>query len=712
MRPQPDLDIGRINRFLRPLRNRCAALASLAATPHPSTSSTCPVTYSTHSSVGSNTPPLSILPHPDTLRVRVHFEKTGPEMLELSRKIYAVRDSFKDVVLKVQASSDSLLGSQQSDHRQSATTLSAICATIVGMNIPNESITTIDSTQVLPDLSDELYEAVPLPYRGWTVLSHALNLILETCQHHPTLLSVLLDVALSHDLPREAHVLLHELLSVATYPRPGSQTSPPLCHPSHSTFLSELRDRWSSSGRQDSDFLRILLDVLEDNTNVEVWTSRAMHNIMRNNNMNFSYFMFFTAHLYEIFLVVRKKASSRGTHHKEVEQVDFSTVNRRLNKWLCLSHDRCCSLDPTLHVSESVYYFLARIWFNSFASDDAMSTADIDNSIVQLGTAWLASFSSHSSPSQVTTVVNTLHTITPQTSTYSTYVRSLYHNHELAECRQHFNKSADLLRSKGLLRLEACLWASALRHAEDPTNEYLFSGQLDDLKRHRRELIDLVDQAESRCFGTGTVPAQSCHIVDFYTKIIDQTPEAKDRTTRLACEWEWEPVIGCWIRKADCPTSARKKPRIDLHGLLPRVFGRAVNDRRSRHSAPLAKAMQCPSPIRTIQSPLLRRYSTSGGFKQCTSERREEDVAARRRLSGFSSLLTNALSNRTSVHANASQETPRRVPPHSTWHTDSARQAALPFMDSPQTPWASHVPSDDILDLFAYDRSSSPIRPR
>jgi len=134
-----------INRLLRPLRNRCVAFAMSKNPPPP------PRTYSTTRSdpVHVDVPPLSILHPPDKLGTRIHFEKHALDVLDLSRKIYAVRDSFRDILFKMPNISPAPTESPTS------ASLVAICSVVLGQNIDCDA-----------DDADEIYEAVPMQYRG------------------------------------------------------------------------------------------------------------------------------------------------------------------------------------------------------------------------------------------------------------------------------------------------------------------------------------------------------------------------------------------------------------------------------------------------------------------------------------------------------------------------------------------------------------------
>ena len=166
-----DLSTSHINRLLRPLRNRCNNLAAFS-----STAARLPTIHATYSSRAtrnarvfnsnreSEVPPLSILQPPQTIRSQIHLDQTCVSNLELSQKLYAVRDSFRDLVVKTATR----LGSMPARDRWSITSLSAMCSIIVGENIhPDFNTDTSDGMEEeeLIDAINDIYEAVPLQYR-------------------------------------------------------------------------------------------------------------------------------------------------------------------------------------------------------------------------------------------------------------------------------------------------------------------------------------------------------------------------------------------------------------------------------------------------------------------------------------------------------------------------------------------------------------------
>ena len=166
----------RINRLFRPLRAKCSALADFTP-PRSQTKPHVSITYSRNSRAVSRTasadhdaPPLAILQPPETLGSRIHLDRTSLDNVQLSRKIYEVRDAFRSLVQAV-------LGADTTNARRDAPTirsLAALCAAVVGENIQNEIIARQaeledaledPSSNIATETQEELYEAVPSHHR-------------------------------------------------------------------------------------------------------------------------------------------------------------------------------------------------------------------------------------------------------------------------------------------------------------------------------------------------------------------------------------------------------------------------------------------------------------------------------------------------------------------------------------------------------------------
>lgn len=170
-----DLSVTRINRLLRPLRNKCGQLAS--STPSSSRRSRAnPITYASNSAAtqwqSDDHPPLLILQTPQHLVSRVHLDRHSLGNLDLSRKIYAVVDAFRNLL---QAS----FGVERDKAEKSSfLSLTDLCAAVVGEHVQAEiewSAREKEEDDMEEDaereIVEDIYESVPSQFRRFVHLS-------------------------------------------------------------------------------------------------------------------------------------------------------------------------------------------------------------------------------------------------------------------------------------------------------------------------------------------------------------------------------------------------------------------------------------------------------------------------------------------------------------------------------------------------------------
>jgi hypothetical protein len=157
-----ELSVSRINRLLRPLRNKCAILAS--ATSRPS-GSAAPITYGSGSSQlleARAPPPLDVLRDPKLVISRAHQESRSLDTV--ARQIHAITNAYRNVV---QAS----LPAGLNGSRRNVLALTDICAASVGWGLKAEVVQCLATLEGEPDeakemaLVDELYESIPGRFR-------------------------------------------------------------------------------------------------------------------------------------------------------------------------------------------------------------------------------------------------------------------------------------------------------------------------------------------------------------------------------------------------------------------------------------------------------------------------------------------------------------------------------------------------------------------
>ena len=167
-----ELTTSKVNRQFRTLRSKCAALATLTVAPsRPAVS----VTYGSSSRTitrkpldDEDAPPLAILQSLDKLGSRLHFDRAIVENMQLSKRIYEVRDAFKNIV-------QSTFGAEKdvAEEPSTVTPLSSICARLVGEHIQSEMDASLEACSdaegredvIRNSVMDDLYEQVPSLYR-------------------------------------------------------------------------------------------------------------------------------------------------------------------------------------------------------------------------------------------------------------------------------------------------------------------------------------------------------------------------------------------------------------------------------------------------------------------------------------------------------------------------------------------------------------------
>lgn len=160
-----EFSIPRINRLLRPLRNKCAIMASSTTSSQPSSAAPVTITYESTSSNLSRVPPsLDILRDPKLLISRAHLESRSLDAA--ARQIYAVTDAYRNVV-------QAALTSDLDGSCCGVLSLADMCAATVGRNLQSEvgkGLAALDGEideALEMTLSSERYESVPMHYRRY-----------------------------------------------------------------------------------------------------------------------------------------------------------------------------------------------------------------------------------------------------------------------------------------------------------------------------------------------------------------------------------------------------------------------------------------------------------------------------------------------------------------------------------------------------------------
>jgi len=192
------LTTSRIHRILRPLKTKCAGLASIVASAGGNPTGGVRITYGSRgrisrtnsssflSSNSDEQPPLVILPPPEQMhhsKSTSQYDSTGKQ-LALSRNIYGIRDAFRNVInaafggasdeLHTRSSAFSAVAVDNvaSSSKRRVVSLTGLCAIVVGKELGagqegdrDDEESTDDEEEEATRWVDEIYEEVPFHVR-------------------------------------------------------------------------------------------------------------------------------------------------------------------------------------------------------------------------------------------------------------------------------------------------------------------------------------------------------------------------------------------------------------------------------------------------------------------------------------------------------------------------------------------------------------------
>ncbi|KAA1475178.1 hypothetical protein DENSPDRAFT_909282 [Dentipellis sp. KUC8613] len=570
------LAVSRIHRLLRPLRNKCTVLAALPAS---ATSAGCAVTTYGSARAPSwaddGVAPLERIPPPRVILARTETRMRLQGRLELARKVWDVLDAWGNVLQAALGKEKEKARAGQGKEgekvdldlgegaRGGVGSLMAMCAAVVGENMQGEVERAVEEgeggegEEVEMKVVNELYEAVEGDVRRWTLVSHALSIILDTCPHHPTLLNVLLEQTLSYKLPRAAHTLLTALLSVALGAHRSPAHSPPICHPAHSSYLRTLHRLWTSNAPADITrgsffseraFMRILDDVLAETESPYAWTCKSVARLVRDvRERDFGAFVGVVDVLAGVVARKRQRDRIDGVHAQPSYVKNGrpahpqAALMERLAKWMRTvadcdvlisdDGDDGVGVDSDQHEDYQVVVdFVVR------ARDAGLhhcrggvAASDVQSVLVCIAVQCLTvpRFAALG-PDDRAALTGLLHEVQPATATCDELVERLFHTStytppassvslspdttpalatpeprtpSLTTALRALRSCADTLRAHALHALEAAFWVCALRHFEQADDV----GGVADRERARAELMDAVGEAEQRVYGEGAV---------------------------------------------------------------------------------------------------------------------------------------------------------------------------------------------------------------
>ncbi|KAF6760038.1 hypothetical protein DFP72DRAFT_883009 [Ephemerocybe angulata] len=658
-----------VNRLLRPLRTRCSALSKMVSTQsQPSTYSSSRRTSALLDS-SNHELPLTVYPPPDKYASKAHFSQGYKGSLELIRRIYAVRDAFRNVVAR-------------GGKPDRLPTLSSLCARVIGHNMygweepPEEEEE--DSESEAADFVDQMYEAVPMACRGWLLTSHALGIILNTCPHHLTLISTLLDETLDHRLDNEVAQLQEALLLVAFRPKPNGP--PAICHQAHSKFLTEWLDRWITVGFSPSTFTVGLLRVLSKTLSSEIWTSKAMETFIRR-----LYHLDSTAQS-----ILKPHTGTRDT---------LTDLSEALSQWFTFIIGRPVSLpvDSPQNPSLSAAFFeLIQASRFILSPDTTASALTLRDGVISISLTWLVYNRSTAPPTYLQMVEAMLASFIPQPSSFHGLVQHIFSGGSLQAGRRRLQLYASEIGRNKLARLEASLWGSTLYVVENLEGDnHLSPHDKAELKTYRQQVMEFVDEAESQLFD-GPSHDDTILVVpdprETDVPLVPQSPWTKGN-------WRWEPLIGSWVRQQALTAGA-------------------ATERKKRRLTFVTPVKQAAAELSNLSEDFWTHTPRPKFRSRGTPRAAEKIPALLSKKPNFTSLIANAGSQRTVLHPVSTncglsfEDTNTHVPDvPNDWCSSPAMERRDRSQDEDRVvSEAHHQPSDDVLDLLAH-RSSSPAPP-
>ncbi|KAF8836428.1 hypothetical protein BDN67DRAFT_332895 [Paxillus ammoniavirescens] len=643
-----------------------------------------------------------------------------------------------------------------------------MCSLVIGKNVP---ITSSDGSTInfddagtreddVMEVVDGIYDSIPPHYRRFSIVSHALSVILCVCTHHHALLNILLDHCLSFGLVHESTRLLSIILSQALLAANPS-FEPPIMHPAHTTYLVDLHVKWVAANKQactpcgtqlftTSGFCRVmnatLLQSVRPNCHI-LWTSKVLNRLVRMvESCDVDSFISIIHALVQNFWNV--SGTSPDASPQDRGNAHVVLLKDQLFEWMTSLFDIIfLQHDPTLGSPKNPLSNVCAVidvlddcraaQLHCFRVSPAGSQFDLPDIITVLATHIYVT--SETSLDNADRLLDILGGAGPVPTTFNKLMTYLCQP-QMAQTFESFSGNflseiqvySSALRSQKLFGLDASLWACALRHFEtsitssQPGNSTLVS-------KYRRQLIDTVDAAERKCFGGGTLDSSPS------VPVSAQSQRTKRmHRKRPSGHWEWEEMVGCWIRK----TPVHKKRKVVEESPLNRLTPlRSIRAEAGNASGSTSIYMPSSSPHRTFLHSASSRSSESDSYTEDGSEYREDtdkenypggrvsvhgrSQSLRRRQSNFSSLLADAQVNRIVLH---SKPQPKSRPPASVMQekyilppsSQQQRQVSRkkgkvssrclsPTLAPPLRESATMLPSDDSLDLFAC-ATSSPAR--
>jgi hypothetical protein len=506
----------------------------------------------------------------------------------------------------------------------------------------------------------------------------------------------LLGVALSHGLLTESKIFLR--LFLTSLIRPSRNDIPSaIAHPLYPSYLVELCEEWTrlapeacATSFTRRAFAAITLEILVEHGPRQAWTCKSVTRLAQLfRTQDFGCFLSFLQGLIEAIT----KWSRYATHDED--QAEDRAVFSRLAKWTGVitsdffaNGDECADRLSASKTDAEQFHSIAEILSSAIGagihtrlpangSDDSTDLRSHQAALVCAATLCLSAplFSQLGARTQ-NALLAILRDATPDSTTFSCIApRPLAH---LRAITRH-------LRLHDLGALEVSLWTSVVEHssrAEPRTNLAI-----------RTALMDALSAAERR----------------FYM------------CTENAGEWEWEDMIGSWVRRVSpvrgptrknarretVPSRAKRRrlhsrptPTSSLMSRSTSVSTDCTPSLTSATSSSTSSLSTPPSPSSRSKSPFPLVVLECTESEGSCGSRGIRSAIATRNTDKLRSVLADALKMRIDLRTERRRHSSSRALSHSCsgWSELGGDEA------QDEVPQVANLPSEgDVLDMFTYD---------
>lgn len=555
------------------------------------------------------------------------------------------------------------------------------------------------------------------------------------CSRHHALVNMLLDICLSFGLVYDASRLLETVLLQAFIPE-SPHSLPPITHPAHTTYLVDLHARWTGENAKQSSvhhpiptttamFCRAVLSTLSGSGQSNYYvlcSSRSMNNLVcaiARQDVG-SLVLLIHGLVTTLFLSGSKSPLFSKNKHSGIEGTCISKLRLQFLEWMVYLWDKLAEHweDPELLLNDR--WLLVEILTNYTVTDLHNNVVETEDSCAELP-GLVASFATsmlvhhRTFKNQLLTILNR---IRPTPATYAKLAAHLWQSLRQTSSHVEFElfsersmsrlkMSSSVLRSQNFLELDASLWACALRQLEEISPKEAS----DSMAKFRRQLMDAVELAEQRYFGSNHPERSPSVSLPSRFKGRNQPSQRK-----LNGHWEWEEMVGCWVRK----TPLHKKPRLSGNDqpITHPWFSTSSELRSHQSHRSIEFAPRIPKTTANLSYALCDsdaniNKSSSGSEDQEDKENYPTTSPlkctppSKKPRANFRTLIADAYTNRVVLHANNSASSmlttiSPSAPVSRRSHVTQARH--FPGMSSRVSEQFVSVSSDD-LDLFAHRTS-------